>query len=77
MNMKDHFKIIMMTFALATVAIIISACSNPRPEMNLGTEKADSSFCDSYEMQEILQGDSNDERLKKLRENTYFQGVCS
>lgn len=76
MNMKDHFKIILMTFALATVAIIISACSNPRPEVGF-TDKTESSFCDSYEMQEILQGDSNDERLKKLRENTYFQGVCS
>lgn len=77
MNMKDHFRIILMTFALATVAIIVSACSNPRPEMNISTEKAGTSFCESYEMQEILSNDNNDERLKKLRENTYFQGVCS
>lgn len=76
MNMKDHFRIILMTLALATVAIVIAACSNPRPEAGL-IEKAESSFCESYKMQEILPSDSNEERLKKLRENTYFQGVCS
>ncbi|UNM95504.1 hypothetical protein MMG00_12900 [Ignatzschineria rhizosphaerae] len=76
MNMKDYFRAILMTFALATVAIVVSACSNPRPDINYG-EKAESGYCESYEMKEILPSDSNDERLKKLRENTYFQGVCS
>ncbi len=76
MNMKDYFRTIMMTFVLATAAIVVSACSNPRPEMNV-INKAESNFCESYEMQEILPSDSNEKRLQKLRENTYFQGVCS
>lgn len=76
MNMKDYFRVILMIFVLATAAIIVSACSNPRPEMNI-TNKTESNFCESYEMQEILPSDSNEERLQKLRENTYFQGVCS
>lgn len=76
MNMKDYFRVILMTFILATAAIIVSACSNPRPGMNI-TNKTESNFCESYEMQEILPSDSNEERLQKLRENTYFQGVCS
>ena len=76
MNMKDFFRILLMTVVLVTVAIITVACSNPRPEVGF-TDKTESSFCDSYEMQDISPSDSNDERLKKLRENTYFQGVCS
>ena len=76
MNMKQYFKVIMMTFALATVAIITVACSNPRPNVEFNN-KTESNFCNDYEMQEIETSDSNKERLKKLRENTYFQGQCS
>ena len=76
MNMKDLFKITMITFSLATISLITVACSNPRPTGDI-QNKTESSFCENYEMKEILPSDSNHQRLEKLRENTYFQGVCS
>ena len=76
MNMKDYFRVILMTFALATVAIITVACSNPRPEMQ-GPVKANAGFCETYKMQVIENSDSNEERLRKLKENTNFQRICS
>lgn len=80
MNMKEHFKVMLMTFALATVAVVITACTNPRPITSPDSSQEDtrhSGFCETYKMQEIEASDSNDERLKKLRENTFFQGQCS
>lgn len=71
MNMKDYFRVILMTFALATVA-----CSNPRPEMQ-GPVKSNAGFCETYKMQVIENIDSNEERLRKLKENTNFQRICS
>lgn len=76
MNMKDYFRVILMTFALATVAIITVACSNPRPEMQ-GPVKANAGFCETYKMQVIENSDSNEERLRKLKANTNFQRICS
>lgn len=70
-----------MTFALATVAVVITACTNPRPVSGLQDSSSGNNgnhgFCETYQMQEIEASDSNDERLKKLRENTFFQGQCS
>lgn len=76
MNMKDFFRILLMTVVLVLVAVITVACSNPRPDGNFNN-KTESNFCNDYEMQEIETSDSNEERLRKLRENTYFQGKCS
>lgn len=76
MNMHNHFKLLLMTFIIATLATISIACSNPRPEMQ-GPTKSNVSFCDDYKMQEIYPSDSNNERIKKLQENTYFHGVCT
>lgn len=77
MNMKEHFKVMLMTFALATVVVVITACTNPRPTASPDSQDSNSGFCETYKMQEIDVSDSNDERLKKLRENTFFQGKCS
>lgn len=78
MNMRDHFRVILMTFALATVALIAVACSNPRPVIDaVDSPEMKDHFCDRYKMQIIQSGDSNEERIRKLRENTYFQRICS
>lgn len=74
MNMKEHFKVMLITAALATILGVIAACSNPRITV---PRAMNSGFCDTYTMQVIESSDSNNERLRKLSENTYFQGQCS
>lgn len=62
--------------ALTLVLIAIAACTNVTGGQSAQL-KADPNLCETYEMQEILKSDSNAERLRKLRENTYFHGECS
>lgn len=71
----NFLRVVLMTFALATIAIVVVACTNPRPGNSGDSEPA--SYCDSYQMQEINESDSNSERIRKLRENLAFQQECS
>lgn len=74
--MNMHIYRVLSVLIILFLAVVLVACSQPRPGEMQGPTKSSANFCKSYEMQEIYQDDSNDEKLRKLRDNTYFQGVC-
>lgn len=41
------------------------------------TTNSTESYCDRYKIQAITSGDSKEEQMRKLSENTYYQGVCN
>lgn len=57
------------------VTPFVFACTNP-PKQTSSLQPR-SGYCSEYKMQEIYPKDSKSERFRKLKENTYFQKVCS
>lgn len=57
-----------MKYLVLLSALALTACTNDTSVKN---------YCDSYQVQLIKNTDSKEEQMKKLSENTYFQGVCN
>lgn len=58
-----------MKHLVLLIALALTACTT--------TETSVKSYCDGYQIQLIKSTDSKEEQMKKLSENTYYQGVCN
>lgn len=58
-----------MKYLVLLSALSLTACTT--------TETSVKSYCDGYKIQLIKSTDSKEEQMKKLSENTYYQGVCN
>lgn len=58
-----------MKYLVLLSALALTACTT--------TETSVKNYCDSYQVQLIKSTDSKEEQMKKLSENTYYQGVCN